>query len=158
MHPSTGRRHGFTAVEVAIVIAILSLLAAVAIPQIAARKLQGQTTELVGHLGLLRSAVNRYWTQHDGFPGPDVATIRQQLCGQTSRAGICGSGEEFTLGPYLEGEIPESPVTGTSTLRVVDAMPPSADGTSAWIYCRVTGEVRSNLAGKTDDGVPYFDL
>ena len=158
MHPSTRRMRGFSAVEVAIVIAILSLLAAVAIPQIAARKLQGQTTDLVSHLGLLRSAVNRYWTQHDGFPGPDLDRIRQQLTGQTTRAGECGTGEEFPLGPYLPADIPESPVTGTNTLKVVDAMPPCADGSSAWIYCRLTGEVRCNTAGKTDDGIPYFDL
>src|SRR5215468_6420744 len=43
MQASSARTRGFTAVEVTIVIAILGLLAAVAIPQLAARHRQDQT-------------------------------------------------------------------------------------------------------------------
>ena len=159
MQASSARTRGFTAVEVTIVIAILGLLAAVAIPQLAARHRQDQTATLVCRLGVLRTAINRYWAQHDDFPGPGAGDVRRQLVSPTCRSGSCGTGVAFALGPYVqEGDLPDNPVTGTNTLTIIDAMPEAATGASAWIYCRLTGELRANTTGRTEDGVRYFDL
>src|SRR5262245_32554876 len=127
------RLRGFTAVEITIVIAILGLLAAVAIPQIAGNP-QDEATRLVGCLGQLRTAINRYWVQHDDFPGPSAEDVRRQLTSRTCRAGNCGDGPAFVYGPYVPDGLPESPVSGTSTLTIVDAMPEAPSGSSAWIY------------------------
>ena len=159
MQASSARTRGFTAVEVTIVIAILGLLAAVAIPQLAAHHRQDQTATLVCRLGVLRTAINRYWAQHDDFPGPGTGDVRRQLVSQTCRSGACGTGVAFALGPYVQdGDLPENPVTGTNTLTITDAMPEAASGSSAWIYCRLTGELRANSTGRTEDGVRFFDL
>ena len=156
---ASSARKGFTAIEVTIVIAILGLLAAVAIPQLAAHRRQDQTATLVSRLGVLRTAIDRYWAQHDDFPGPGTADFRRQLVSQTCRAGSCGTGVAFALGPYVQdGDLPDNPVTGTNTLTITDAMPEAASGSSAWIYCRLTGEVRANSTGRTEDGVRFFDL
>ena len=157
MRVPTRRERGFTAVEATIVIAILGLLAAVAIPQIAGNP-QDEATQLVACLGRMRTAINRYWVEHDDFPGPCADDVRRQLASRTCRKGTCGQGAAFAFGPYVTEDLPESPLSGTNTLTIVDAMPAEPSGASAWIYCRLTGEIRSNAAGRTDDGVRYFDL
>ncbi len=159
MHATTRRASGFTLIEVMIVIAILGLLAAVAIPQFKSNKEEGKAASMVSSLSILRTAIDSYWTQHDDFPGPTAAKLADQLLGQTNKAGKTGEGDGYGYGPYLRGDtIPENPLTETNKVKVVDAMPTEADGASAWIYCSVTGEIRSNATGKTLDGVAFFDL
>ena len=159
MQASTRRARGFSAIEVTIVIAILGLLAAVAIPQLATRNRQDRTATLVSRLGVVRTAINRYWAQHDDFPGPGTDDFRRQLVGQTCRSGACGTGVAFALGPYVQNsDLPENPITATNGLIITEAMPETPSGTSAWIYCRLTGEFRANTLGRTEEGVRYFDL
>jgi prepilin-type N-terminal cleavage/methylation domain-containing protein len=158
MRAMPSRTSGFTLMEGLIVVAIASLLAAVAIPQFASNKEEGRTDSMVESLGSLRGAIDKYWTQHDGFPGPTAADFEAQLLGRTNRQGALGAGEAFAFGPYLLGAIPENPVNQLSSVTVVDTMPNTPDGSSAWIYCNVTGEVRSNVPGGTLDGVAWFDL
>lgn len=159
MHSSMRRPRGFTLVEVMIVIAILGLLAAVAIPQFTTDKQDGKAASMASNLSLLRSAIDTYWTEHDDFPGPTLSEFKSQLMGTTNKAGESGAGESFDCGPYLHGDaIPPNPLNGLATITIVDAMPQAADGTSAWIYCNLTGEIRCNATGQTLDGVAFYDL
>jgi prepilin-type N-terminal cleavage/methylation domain-containing protein len=159
MSPHTRRPCGFSLLEVMIVIAILGMLAAVAIPQLTSHKPEGRTAAMVGSLSILRTAVDSYWTQHDAFPGPTAAEFADQLLKQTSKAGKVGEGDGFRYGPYLRsGVLPTNPITSTATVKCVDVMPKEPSGSQAWIYCTATGEVRSNAPGKGPDGVAYFDL
>jgi len=159
MHSSMRRPSGFTFIEAMIVVAILGLLAAVAIPQFTSNKEEGQAASMASNLAMLRSAIDRYWTQHDDFPGPTVPEFETQLLGKTDKAGNVGNGDESSYGPYLGGEtIPTNPISDSADVKIVDAMPHAADDTSAWVYCKLTGEIRSNATGKTLDGVAYFDL
>jgi prepilin-type N-terminal cleavage/methylation domain-containing protein len=152
------RTAGFTLVELMIVVAILGLLAAVAIPQFAGHKEEGRTAAMVSSLSVLRTAVDSYWTQHDAFPGQDgAAQFADQLLCKTSKQGDVGTGSAFTYGPYLRnGQIPTNPLTSTSTVKVVDTMPSAPSGPEGWIYSNVTGEMRCNAAGNGVDGVKYF--
>lgn len=153
-------RAGFTLVEMMIVVAILGLLAAIALPQFTSHKQEGQTSAMVSSLSVLRTAIDSYWTQHDKFPGQAGATeFANQLLKSTNKAGTTGTGTGFGYGPYIRnGQLPVNPLTGTSTFRVVAAMPAAPTGAEAWIYASSTGEVRCNLAGKTLDGVDYFSF
>ncbi len=155
---STRLQAGFSAVEVLVVIAIVGLLAALALPGWRTPDDAGQTNSMVSRLTQLRSAIDCYWTQHDGFPGPDDARLREQLVGRTDRSGSIGTGAEHVLGPYLRRGIPVNPLTGDDSLKVVASMPNAPDGASAWIYCPANGEVRCNTAGATPEGLPLFDL
>jgi len=65
----SSRRSGFTLVEVMIVLAILALLAAIALPQLTSHKEEGKSSAMVSSLSVLRTAIDSYWTQHDKFPG-----------------------------------------------------------------------------------------
>jgi len=112
------------------------------------------------NLSLLRSAVDSYWTQHDGFPGPDAASVQAQLAGRTTRSGQpAAADDDEARGPYLRsGEIPVNPVTGGNRLTVVESMPNAPDGGSDWIYCPQSGEVRANTPGASPEGLPWFGL
>ena len=158
MHVTTRRTCGFTLLEMTIVVAILGLVAAVAIPQLTANRQEDRADSLVDRLASLRQSIDQYWVEHDGYPGPTPVDFTRQLLGQTDRSGRCGQGEAFALGPYLAGELPSNPITESREVSIVDAMPDAPRGDSAWIYCNVTGEIRSNATGRTLDGVAFFDL
>ncbi len=160
MRTSPTPRSGFTLVEMLIVVAILGLLAAVAIPQFIAPGDDGRSAAMVSSLSILRTAIDSYWSQHDEFPGQtDSAEFTAQLCNKTNAQGEVGDGEVFTYGPYLrKAVLPTNPLTGSNSVRIVAKMPGRAMGDEAWIYDKSTGEVRANLQGKTLDGTKYFDL
>ena len=159
MTATTRRASCFTVIECMIVIAILGLLAAVAIPQFTATDDEDRAKAMVCNLATLRTAIDHYWTQHDDFPGPSAAAFADQLLNFSDKQGAVGEGEAFEFGPYLPGDvIPVNPLNEANDVVIVDAMPSSPDGRSAWIYCNLTGEIRSNATGKTVDGVEYFDL
>ena len=150
---------GFTLVELMIVIAILGLLAAVAIPQFTSSKEEGKTAAMVSSLSILRTAIDSYWSQHDGFPGTTAKLFGNQLLKKTNKAGKVGASAAFGYGPYLRnGKLPTNPLTNTNTVKPVAVMPKAPSGTQAWIYNYVTGEIRSNSPGKDLNGVPYFSL
>ena len=160
MSPRDTRRSGFTLVEIMIVIAILGLLAAVALPQFTSHKEESKVSAMVSSLSVLRTAVDSYWSQHDKFPGQaGAAEFANQLLKSTNKAGTTGTGTGFGYGPYLRnGKMPVNPLTNTSTLKVVATMPNAPAGTEAWIYASTTGEIRCNVTGKTIDGVDYFSF
>lgn len=150
---------GFTAVEIMIVVAILGLLAAVAIPQFTNPKEHSKTAAMVSSLSILRTAIDSYWSQHDDFPGRSPKQFADQLLNNTDKAGKVGVGTTFGFGPYLHnGTLASNPLTNTNTIRMVSVMPNTPTGNQAWIYNFVTGEIRSNSPGKDLNGVPYFSL
>ena len=157
---TTRNRAGFTLVEMLIVVAILGLLAAVAIPQFTSAKEDGRVAAMVSSLSIMRTAVDSYWSQHDGFPGQKNSTeFTNQLCKTTNKAGKVGTGTGYGYGPYLRrGQLPENPFTGTNTVRVVSKMPSAPSGKEGWIYDKVTGEVRGNVKGTTPDGIKLYVL
>ncbi|HZL99218.1 MAG TPA: prepilin-type N-terminal cleavage/methylation domain-containing protein [Planctomycetota bacterium] len=160
MSRRTAASAGFTLVEILIVVAILGLLAAIALPQFTSRKEQSSSAAMVSSLSVLRTAIDSYWTQHDEFPGQGGAVeFADQLLKPTNRAGTVGTGTGFGYGPYLRsGKLPVNPLTGESTVQVVAAMPNAPGGPEAWIYASSTGEIRCNVAGATEDGVDYFSF
>jgi len=156
----TRRVSGFTLVEMMIVIAILGLLAAVAIPQFTSSKDEGKVAATVSSLSILRTAVDTYWSQHDDFPGQGSSTeFAEQICKNTNKAGEIGKGKGFGYGPYVrKGELPMNPLNGANDIKIVNKMPSKPSGNQAWIYDRKTGEIRCNVKGHTADGTDYFDL
>lgn len=117
----TKSESGFTLIELVIVIVILGILAAVAIPKYEDMREQARVATVKGQLGAIRSAVAIQYARnalngHSGFPPLD-GTI------------------------FAEGRVPKEPINGSSNVKI----DPGVDNSGGWVYQQATGIVKVNL-------------
>jgi len=103
-------RRGFTLVELLVVISIVAVLAAIAIPKIAQNGQLSKETSLRAHLRIVRAAVDRFFAQTGGFP--ERLTKLDNVVSGTSNSKIyLPSGQWGTYsgsddpGPFLDGMV-----------------------------------------------------
>ena len=143
--------HGFTLVELAVVVMILGILAAVAAPRLLGSADSAVDGGLRYSLDVIRSAIERYSVDHDGkLPGED--------------------GQEQTfkddLAPYLRGkEFPVCPV-GTAQNNQIRMLMGSGDivaamsastSTHGWLYHVDTGDFYVNCDTLSSDDKTTYD-
>ncbi len=147
------RESGFTLIELLIVVVILSILAAIVIPQFSSASEQARSSSLSSNLETVRKAVMLYRAQHaDAWPDDDFVV---QLLGSTEIDGSSGT----RFGPYLRGpQFPENPIDERNAVSVIDSMPAAPNGAGGWIYSKDEGEFRANVLGDTPAGLAYFNL
>lgn len=93
-YPLTKERKGFTLLEVVIVIVIVSVLAALALPSYVKGLEKMRQREAIHWLGALRQSFLRYYQEHFSYPAPDWAGLDMDI------GGIASGGIETTSGPY----------------------------------------------------------
>jgi general secretion pathway protein G len=176
------RRHaaqGFTLIELLIVVIIIAILAAIAIPQFANTTGDAQESSLDANLSTVRSAIELYRVQHvNVYPGVTTsvngnaacstnggtvgtgavnteAAFREQLTGYSDRDGhtctVPTAG--FIYGPYIRGNLPNEPINNVNTVAVVTDNPgvPAA-GATGWRFSTMTGrfEMNSNVVDRNN--------
>jgi len=112
---------GFTLIELVIVIVILGILAAVAIPKYEDMQEQARSATLKGQLGSIRSAVA-------------IQYGRNALAGSATFPTITGA-------IFADGNVPKEPVMNLNTVKTT----PGVDNTGGWQYSSTTGMVKANL-------------
>jgi general secretion pathway protein G len=161
-------RHGFTLVELLIVVIILAILAAIAIPQFSSSTVDAQESALDSNLGALRSAIELYKAQHNGkYPAAVAATgatctvgaagtgaintaqaVIDQLTKYSSASGTTCSGADPTtvLGPYLRKGMPPDSITNSAAIAVATTGAPLAPAaaTGGWAYDTKSGQIVMN--------------
>ena len=106
---------GFTLIELVIVIVILGILAAVAIPKYEDMREQARTATLKGQLGAIRSAVA-------------IQYARNALNGTATFPTLNGT-------IFADGNVPKEPVNTTA----------GVDNAGGWQYTAATGIVKANM-------------
>jgi general secretion pathway protein G len=165
------KRHGFTLVELMLVVSILGILGALAMPMYQNHATQARESAAKSDLSTMRAQIELYKLQHNNVPpgyvdgaAADLATLELQLVGTTTRTGAASANkvrvDPYQFGPYLK-RIPDNPFNDLSTIAYVAAgadMAAAADGTSSgWLYKRETGEIRLNYTGTDSEGMAYTD-
>jgi prepilin-type N-terminal cleavage/methylation domain-containing protein len=169
---------GFTLIELLIVVIIIAILAAIAIPQFSNTSGDAQESASIANLTTMRSAIELYRVQHSNtYPSTFVAgaAAAPACTGGTAGTGTVGTAAAFTeqltmftdaagrtcsvgapgysYGPYLR-EIPVEPVTNVATVTVVTAAattPPTAT-TTGWRFLNTTGALQINTTRLARDG------
>jgi prepilin-type N-terminal cleavage/methylation domain-containing protein len=163
------KRHGFTLVEVLIVVVILGILAATVLPQFNLSTDDSREAALTQNLQILRSQIELYKFQHGGdYPGSGTPTFEDQMLKSTQEDGTVGAVGVHPYGPYLTGQVPPNPYNGkrglnivTTDITAVAPGPTVLDGDSVeagWIYNKSTGQIKANSAGNAADGTPLDEL
>ena len=171
MHTSIRTRaaRGFTLIELLIVVIIIAILAAIAIPQFSNSSGDAQEAALDANLATMRSAIELYRVQHgnnypsakaatgdDGCTGTgavkgagainNTAAFTEQLTYFSTKDGAtCSiSVGSYLFGPYLRA-IPAEPIKNANTVAVTNGVLPAAatDG-SGWIYSNTSGALAMN--------------
>ena len=120
------RRGGFTLVEIMIVVAIIALLAAIAVPNFLRARKRSQATQVLEDLRLIDSAIDQYAIEYNKTGGAAVnwTDIKSYLKTGSKLYNSTGKdilGNDFNAGSFKVDEIPK--VNGTSFTELSDVAP-----------------------------------
>jgi len=127
-----GKQNGFTLIELLIVMTIMGILAAIAVPSYHRSKLKSQETVLMEDLYQMRSAIDAFFADRSRYPE---------------------SLDELVDEHYLRG-IPRDPITRSDETWVVEPPLPTPDGNLAegGVF-----DVRSGSDLVSLNGTPYSE-
>jgi prepilin-type N-terminal cleavage/methylation domain-containing protein len=137
-------QRAFTLVELVMVVTIMGIVAAIAVPRMSNATQRAQAAALQASVESVRSAIDCYYAEHNSYPGYDPAngspsggyfvnqlTMYSNATGQVS-ATLTGP---YFYGPYLRKPFPVNPTNKLSNVYVkaTPSVPDPADGSVGWI-------------------------
>ena len=150
--PGPHKPRAFSMLELVIVIAILGIVAAIAVPRLSRASQGAADNALRSDLRVLRSALELYRAEHDGAlpPGQHIAVA---LMAYSNRANTLFSVTESQAlktiyGPYLKFPAPSLPV---GRRKGADGISSGTEDTVAWVYDESAGTIRANTDADEKD-------
>ncbi len=142
------KKRGFTLIELMVVIAIIGLLAAIALPRFANVSDSAKVANVQGNLSSLRTSIAMYHAKNDAYP--DLESHHDDLTAVVNTS-TDDDGEPFT-NFFGKNKAPETPAeTGLdNTLNafeevVADGNVVKGNGKGGWAYVTTSGDIRANL-------------
>lgn len=148
--PADARGRAFSLIELVIVVVILGVIAAIAVPRFSSASSHAMDSSLNNSLVRLQEAADRFTVEHllnhaagtESGGLVDGGTLAQRLTERTTEdAGIAANG---TYGPYIR-RIPANPSNGLATVRVDGAA--AGAGTAGWRYDTTLGVFQPDHTG-----------
>lgn len=144
-------RPAFSLVELVMVVTIIGIIAAIAVPRITGGSSRAAGSALEATLTNVRKAIDCYYAEHDRYPGydpasgaPDDDQFVNQLTLYTDANGASHAtpAYPYVYGPYLRAPFPLNPANNLRTVFVkkdaADADP--ADGAYGWVAVLSDGD------------------
>jgi general secretion pathway protein G len=129
--------------ELVIVVVIIGIIAAIAIPRMSRGAAGASDSALCGNLAVLRNAIDLYAAEHNGTY-PVLATLGDQLTKYSDAAGATADTKDpnHPYGPYVRA-IPPLPVGADKGKTSFVASYTAGNG---WVYDAVNGKISANCA------------
>jgi prepilin-type N-terminal cleavage/methylation domain-containing protein len=108
----TKNRGGFTLVEIMIVVAIIALLAAIAVPNFLRARKRSQATRILNDLRMVDAAIDQYAIENNASAGRAVSFTAIQAYLKTGTPLYSNSGSDMlgnNMGPFTIDSIPAVP-------------------------------------------------
>jgi len=155
MQNRTGKRleHGFTLIEILIVVIILGILAAIVIPQFTNATTSSKMSGVQTTAQSLRGAVQLYYYQHNDTL-PSAANFWTLMMTQTDANGnayVAGTSLTGPFGPYMQS-IPLNQLNNSSVVIDANVAPGSQTATvCGWEYDYNSGAGTGTIHGTDVD-------
>lgn len=143
------KARGFSLVELVIVVVIVGLLAAIAIPRFSRGAAGATDSALAGDLAVLRNAIEMYAAEHNGvFPEADTFSDQLTLFSDASGNTNASKTAVFEFGPYLHSvpALKAGTAAGDDGILAVIETPTAEteSGNVGWLYNESTGQIWAN--------------
>jgi len=130
------KKKGFTLIELLIVIAIIGILAAIAIPMYRAQMIKARLSEVITSIHYVKSAASTFYGNNDRWPDCSVsfASIRDTLDVQippTRISAITAQGNPFVISTTLTNISLSNPLIDGDTLVLVGTI---VNGALVWSW------------------------
>lgn len=151
MRPMGQKLRGFTLFELVVVIMILGILAAIAVPRMLDTSQQATENTARQSLGVIRTAIDQYAAEHKGkWPGADgqETTLKSDLVNYVR-------GNDFPKCPV--GEAKNNAVRMIAGSGSIASSIGATAATQSWAYQYETGDLYINSTANAVDGVTTYD-
>lgn len=146
------RSRAFTLIELVIVVVIIGILAAIAVPRMSRGAAAATDSALSANVAQLRGALDHFYVEHNNTY-PAIGDLTKAL---TQFSDVAGAQFQTTkdevkgiiYGPYIA----KIPAVGAGPNRAANDFVATLGGAAGWVYDAATGTITPNVPDGVKDG------